>query len=512
MASMRIPPLFTSLLLLLVAARALAEPAPPVPFAFDAVEAKARALAAERYREPKRVPRALQVLSYDQLRDIRFRPERAVWKNQGLFELQFFHVGFLYQHAVQLNVVHNGVVQPITYQRDLFDYGKTKLPPKLPKDLGFAGFRLHHPLHTPRYLDEVIAFLGASYFRFLGREQQYGISARGLAIDTALPHGEEFPWFRELWLEKPAPDATSIVIHALLDSQSVTGAFRMVLRPDTNSTLDVTAHLFARKDVTKLGIAPLTSMMLFAEHSQRDFDDFRPEVHDSDSLLVQTRAGEWVLRPLINHRSLQVTAYLDDSPRGFGLLQRDREASHYEDLEAHYHRRPSYWVEPLGEWGPGHVELVEIPSDREANDNIAAYWVSKEPLRRGQERIVRYRLHAMLDDPWHGPAGRVEQTRIGSPTVPGEKSDLPRGTKLFMVEFTGSELERLRAEQPVEANVTASTGRVTQVVVQKNEEKGAWRVYFHFRPESDDPADLRCVLRLRGKTLTETWTYLWTAE
>lgn len=478
---------------------------------FDAVKAKARALAAGEYAPPPKAPRELERLTYDQMREIRYRPDHALWKG-SLFNVQLFHLGYLYDRPVQINVVRGGVSAAVEFRSQLFDYGKSTFKTQLPPALGFAGFRLHYPLHTPSYADEVAAYLGASYFRILGREQQYGLSARGLAIDTALAKGEEFPVFREFWLEEPAPDASEVTYYALLDSPSVTGAYRFVLRAGTETTLEITMHLFARRDVEKLGIAPLTSMMLYGENrGAQVFDDVRPEVHDSDALLVHTRADEWVLRPLTNPRALEVSAFIGESPVGFGLLQRDRDPSHYEDPEFHYHRRPSYWVEPLDAWGPGHVELVEIPSHREIDDNISAYWVSDNPLRKGGELIMHYRMHSLLDDPALSPAGRAESTRVGSALRPGVKSALAKDTRRFVVEFTGRELALLRSAQPVQAVIESSTGQVSQAIVQRNEDSGKWRLQFNFVPDHDKPSDLRCHLRLGAQKLTETWTYRWTA-
>lgn len=497
------------LALLFAAMPVQADPGVAPLFGLPQVEQRAQALAAQKYQPAPKLPQPLRALDYDGYRDIRFDPQAALWRGKALFEAQFFHLGFLYNEPVRIHTITDGVPTQLPYAQESFNYGKNKLKGKLPRDLGFAGVRFHHPLHTTNYLDETLVFQGASYFRLLGREQQYGLSARGLAIDTASPKGEEFPIFRELWLETPAPQSTTLVMYALLDSPSVTGAYRFELHPGDVSTLDVTMKLFARKDVDKLGIAPLTSMSFFSESRGKSVEDVRPEVHDSDALLVHNGSGELTLRPLTNPTSLQVTAFMADNPRGFGLLQRDRDPEHYRDLEANYHRRPTYWVEPVGGWGVGHVELVEIPTDKETNDNIVAYWVSDQKLKSGESRSLQYRLRASLDEPPHELLGRVMGTRVGHANIGMRAS---RDQHLFAIDFSGPELARLRTDQPVEAVITASRGKVSQVRVQKVPETQWWRVYFLFAPGGDEPADLRCVLRLRDRVLTESWTYLFRSE
>jgi glucans biosynthesis protein len=486
---------------------------PPPAFTFEDVKRRARELAGQDFRDERgRLPDALRNLSYDQYRDIRFRPDQAVWRGAKLFQIQLFHLGFLYDRPVRLNIVSNGQIQPLTSRADMFDYGKNDLAGKLPDDLGFAGFRLHFPLQRPDYFDEIATFLGASYFRVLGRNQQYGLSARGLAVDTAGPKGEDFPWFREFWIEEPGADAKQLTFYALLDSASAVGAYKFVLDPGTATTTDITASIQPRRDIEKLGVAPLTSMFFYGEDSTRRFDDFRPEVHDSDGLRLHTGHGEWIWRPLANPRDLRISSFSDENPKGFGLMQRDRAFSAYQDLEAHYERRPGYWIEPLGEWGKGRVELVEIPTDQEINDNIVAYWVPERPVRAGEGSDLSYRLHAVLDrpenNPGRSPGGKVVATRLGSARTPG-RPDMPEEARHFVLDFAGGDLGVLRPEQPVEAVVTASSGEVRPAIVHKNGETGGWRAFFDFLPAGSKPADLRCYLRLRGESLTESWVYLW---
>ncbi|HSK41776.1 MAG TPA: glucan biosynthesis protein G [Arenibaculum sp.] len=484
---------------------------PAEGFGYGEVRQRAQELAGEAYQEPNGsgLPEALQNVDYDAYRGIRFKADQALWRSQRRFEVQFFHLGFQYDHPVRVNVISDGTVTPVAFSREAFNYAGSQIDAELPPDLGFAGFRLHYPLHRPDYKDEVAVFLGASYFRVLGRNQVYGLSARGLAIDTAESHGEEFPWFREFWIEEPAPEATSITFHALLDSRSCTGAYRFVMHPGTDTLVEVECTIYPRNEIGKMGIAPLTSMFLHGEDGTRVFDDFRPEVHDSDGLLVATASGEWIWRPLVNPVTLRASASVLENPRGFGLCQRDRNFANYQDLESLYHKRPGLWVEPVGDWGKGRVELIEIPTEEEIHDNIVAYWVSDRPVRPGEPVEYTYRLHAFLDMPRLSPAGRVTATHLGAARSPG-RPDVPSEARHFVIDFQGGDLPHLHPAEPVEAVVTVSNGELLKTFVQKNGETRGWRVFFDFIPPGDTATDLRCHLALRGSALTETWTYLWT--
>jgi len=482
---------------------------PPKRFNFADVHRRAEMLASQPFQAPgDNLPDSLKNLSYDQYRDIRFRAEKSLWRDAGLpIEIQFAARGFLFQQQVAINVVEDGEAKPLEYSNELFDYGPNPVPENPPKDFGFAGFKVFYPLHTDSHYDEVAVFLGASYFRAVGQSQHYGLSARGLAIDTGLPKPEEFPYFREFWLEKPGKDATELTVYALLDSQSVAGAYRFVIKPGVNTQIEVKASLFVRNKVQKFGVAPLTSMFYHGALNERFFDDFRPQVHDSDGLLLATGNGEWIWRPLNNPSRLRISAFQDNNPRGFGLLQRDRDFGNYQDLEAHYHIRPSIWVEPQGDWGQGSVQLIEIPSDAERYDNIAAFWVPDKPVEPGQQLEFNYRLSFFLDLPNLSPGGRTLASRIGA----GGAGDLDPSRRRFVIDFGGEALTLLAEDAPVQAVVSASTGEIQNVVVHKNPHTKGWRLSFELLPQGSDPAELRCFLKLGNDALTETWSYQWTA-
>jgi glucans biosynthesis protein len=474
-------------------------------FGFEEVVGLAEKRAATEYKPPERVPDWLLQIGYDQWRDIRFRPEESLWRKVGPFEVQFFHPGLYYDRAVKMNVVDSTGVHPVAFSPSLFDYGKNDFASRVPQNLGFAGFRLHYPIKTPKYRDEVIVFLGASYFRAVGRDQGFGLSARGLAIDTAESSGEEFPFFDEFWLVRPSPRAREMTLLALLDSPGIVGAYRFVVRPGVQTIVDVDVKLFARRPIGKLGIAPLTSMFYSGENDRPPREDYRPEVHDSDGLQVETGTGEWIWRPLVNPERLRVTSFRAEELRGFGVIQRDRNFENYQDLETRQELRPSVWITPRGApWGAGRVELVEIPTTQDINDNMVVYWVGDEQIGPGKKPDISYRMSWFGSDARMPPAGRVVATRWDTGTK--------EGAYRFVVDFDGDALRKLPAETVVRGVVTVgsgdSQGEVLEQQVQKNPTTGGWRLAFQARPAGDGPFELRAYLDLEGSALTETWTYL----
>jgi glucans biosynthesis protein len=475
-------------------ARARAE-----PFSFAQVRDQARRMANEPYKlSAPPPPSDLAKINYDQYMRVRFRAESALWRGApGMFRAEFFPAGFIYNTPVAIHAVSEETVTPIAPTPDMFDFSDANLR-EPPAAVAFAGFRLTYPLHEAKF-DEIISFLGASYFRPIGREQTYGASARGLAIDTGLQRPEEFPAFRAFWLVMPAKGAREVTLHALLDSPGVAGAYSFVVRPGRRTTVDVTAALFARHDISLLGIAPLTSMFFMGKTGRRHATDHRPEIHDSDGLLIASGSGERIWRPLSNPSALAVSTFQDRNPRGFGLLQRERTYAQYQDQEARYHMRPSLWVEPSGDWGDGEIRLIEIPTDSEVHDNIAAFWTSRAPTRRGQEIELRYRLSALSDEPALSPGGRVTAVRVF-------RAPDPKYWRLA-IEFGGGDIAGLRPTQPVEADVTVSSGRLSQARTEPITSESTWRLFVDVQPDGKKPMDVRAHLRLHGEVLSETLSY-----
>jgi periplasmic glucans biosynthesis protein len=483
-------------------------------FGFDDVAERARALAAKPHVAAQvTLPDELKNLNYDQYRDIRFNPERALWRKEGLpFELMFFHLGKFQTQSVSINEIVGGEARHIAFDRKDFDYGKNKLSQKGWGDLGFAGFRVHYALNNPAYKDELVVFLGASYLRALGKGQHYGLSARGLGIDTVGGSGEEFPRFTEFWIERPAPQATSLVIHALLDSPRATGAYRFTLRPGEETVTDVQARLFLRAGVATLGLAPLTSMFQHGENQPR-VDDFRPEVHDSDGLMIATGdgagGGEWLWRPLVNPKRTLVTSFAMRELKGFGLMQRDRTHANYEDTEAQYEQRPSLWIAPQGSWGPGRVELLQLHTPDETNDNVVAYWVPERVPAAGQPLDLAYRMHWQGERQQRPPSGWAVQSRRGHGFIDSKAKRDPNEVQ-YVVDFDGPALRALPADARVKAVVSAgANARVVESNAYRNAVTGTWRMTVRTtRLQPAQPAELRAFLQNGDHALTETWTTL----
>lgn len=476
-------------------------------FDFSDVAARARQLAGKPYKEKgPNLPEELQNLTHQQYWDIRFKPERFLWRGTKLpFELAFFHQGARFAHPVRINVVSADGVREIKFDPGDFDYGANKIDPKKLRRLGFAGFRVHYPINTPKYRDEVLTFLGASYFRALGRGQRYGLSARGLAVDTGLLSGEEFPRFVEFWIEHPAPDAPELKIYGLLESRRAVGAYQFVLRPGSETVMDVKARLYLRERIEKLAVAPLTSMYFFGENQPSNVEDARPEVHDSDGLSIHTGSGEWIWRPLVNPRRLLVTSFAVTNPNGFGLMQRDRAFRSYEDPHMRYELRPSAWVEPKGKWGAGRVELVQLPTPDETNDNIVAFWVPAAAPQPKQPYDFEYRLRWQKDAETRPAPAWVMQTRRGR-----EYTRKPDNSLGFAVDFVGPALKKLPADAKLEGVVSIdANGQILDSKVFRNEVTDGWRMTFRVRRlDEKKTVELRGYLASGNERLSETWSYI----
>jgi periplasmic glucans biosynthesis protein len=487
---------------------ALLSARPACAFDFNDVAQRAKELAAAAYKRGPGLPKELPRLDYDKYRDIRYRPDKFLWRAAKLpFELAFFHQGSFFEQPVRINEIAPDGVREILFDPDAFDYGANKIDRAKLRNigLGFAGFRVHSALNTTKYKDEVLVFLGASYYRALGKGQNYGASARGLAIDTALATGEEFPRFVEFWIERPAPAARTLVIYGLLDSPRAAGAYRFVLRPGADTAMDVKARVFLRETVSKLAFAPLTSMFFFGENQRAPYEDFRPEVHDSDGLAVHLANGEWIWRPLVNPRRLLVTSFATTDPRGFGLMQRDRLPVHYEDTETRHELRPSVWVEPRGQWGAGRVELVQIPAPDETNDNIVAYWIADTPPALKEPYDLEYRLFWQKDNEVRPPHAWVVQSRRGRGYVRN-----PDNSISFLVDWEGPALKQLPAGAALEAVISSdANGQVLERNLWPNELTGGWRMSVRLRRvDTAKPVELRAQLRHASDVISETWSYV----
>ncbi|MEQ8428839.1 MAG: glucan biosynthesis protein G [Roseovarius sp.] len=485
-------------------------------FSFERLVEEMRA-GAQRADRPQTVEDSfLNELNYDDYRLIRFDPERSRFRaiDHTRFELHAFHMGWLFNRPVHLYEVADGRIRPMEFDTDDFIYERTARE-KVPEHAalpGVAGFRLHNPLNRPDIMDELIAFQGASYFRALGRGSTYGLSARGLAVNTGSDVKEEFPRFTRFWIRRPDPGSDVITVWAALESPSLTGAYEFVISPGRNTVMEVTARLFFRKDIAQLGVAPLTSMFLYGDRNRAKFDDFRPAVHDSEGMEIVRADGHRVWRPLSNPPRLASSFFKEDSPRSFGLCQRNREFDNYQDAAAVYERRPSCMVEPVGDWGNGSIRLVEIPSDLEINDNIVAFWVPAHPARAGEEMTLQYRLHwGDLPPEENGDLAYVAASRAGVGGVSGvENQD---GSRKFVVDFCGGPLEPLPAEAVEELTVVASAvgARITSQVLHRIAGNNMWRLVLDVVGEGE-VIELSAHVEGYGQKLTETWLFQWLTE
>jgi glucans biosynthesis protein len=485
---------------------------PAQPFDYAWLKGQARQLAGNPFQASRdTLPPAMAKLSYDQYQSLRFRTDHALWGDQGLaFRLQFFHVGRGFSQPVHLYEVADGQAREIVYDPAMFEFDKSGIDPSLMRDhAGFAGFRIQF---VTDWKDDVAAFLGASYFRAVGGDtRQYGLSARALAVDTAFPRPEEFPRFTTFWFERPQKGAGAMWLYGLMDSPSITGAYRFLIAPGGTLVMDIDAALYPRKPIERLGVAPLTSMFYYGENDRRAVNDWRPEIHDSDGLSMWTGAGEWIWRPLTNPAQLHFSSFSDDNPRGFGLLQRDRNWDHYQDDGVYYDRRPSLWVEPrAAAWGKGAVQLVEIPTVDETFDNIVAFWNPAEKPKGGEEMLFSYRLYWGTHMPFGSALATTLATRTGIGGTVGQKRQYYSWH--FAVDFSGGELGALAKDANVEAVITTSRGTTEHVTAHYVEEIKGYRALFDVRPTEDsvEPIDLRLYLRIDGRPLTETWIYQWT--
>jgi len=471
------------------------------PFGAGFVRDRARKMAAMDYTPRPLIPEGWRNLSYDQYRKIWFDGRNALWEGSDAPQrVDVFPPGLYFPQAVAINVVENGTARPLDFDLAVFD--RTDEFPDLPIDetMGYSGLRLRAELEKQDIFQEYAVFQGASYFRGIGTGENYGLSARGLALKTGDPMGEEFPDFTAFWLERPEAGATTVVLHALLDSPSCTGAYRFEITHGPILEMRISAHLFAREVLSNVGIAPLTSMFLFDDTMRQRFSDFRPAVHDSDGLLIHNGAGEVVWRPLANPLTLQISAFGDDSPRGFGLMQRKREFGDFNDLEALYHIRPAVWIIPGEDWGPGAVTLVEIPADLEIYDNIVAYWNPSTPIEAGGEHKMSYTLR------WGGePAPQTPLLRVLNTAMGGR----PEGGHLLVIDFEGGTAVPEDLSE-IEIILRTSVGTTTPGIVQRNPETNGPRLALTFEAEDEPLIEFRAQLRVAGEALSEVWLYRWT--
>jgi periplasmic glucans biosynthesis protein len=484
----------------------------PEPFDYAKLKGTARQLGAAAYKaRPDALPPAIANMDWDHWQSIRFKNEESLWADDHLrFQARFFHLGFTIKKPVRMYVIESGQVQELGFDRNMFDYSHSGLKPaSIPENLGFAGFRVN--FHTDWQTD-MAAFQGASYFRAIDGDLQYGMSQRGLAIDTGMPSPEEFPDFIAYYLERPQSNSNFLTVYGLLDSPSVAGAYRFVIEVGDTVVMDVDAALYPRKSINRLGVAPGTSMYLFGQNDRRVAFDWRPQIHDSDGLQMWTGTGEWLWRPLMNPAVVRTNSFVDNSPRGFGLMQRERAFNQYEDDGVYYERRPSVWVEPKGRWGAGQVMLIEIPTLDETFDNIVAFWSPAEKPQAGQELLFGYKLYWCRQIPVSSGLATARATRTGIGGIVGQKRT--HFSWRFVVDFAGGDFGLLGQQQHTEVvpMISASRGKIEIASARPFKELNGYRAMFdlNLTDESAEPINLRLFLTANGQPLTETWIYQYT--
>ncbi|WP_337087842.1 glucan biosynthesis protein OpgD [Escherichia coli] len=488
-------------------------------FDFSILQSMAHDLAQTAWRgAPRPLPDTLATMTPQAYNSIQYDAEKSLWHNveNRQLDAQFFHMGMGFRRRVRMFSVDPAthLAREIHFRPELFKYNDAGVDTKQlegQSDLGFAGFRVFKAPELARR--DVVSFLGASYFRAVDDTYQYGLSARGLAIDTYTDSKEEFPDFTAFWFDTVKPGATTFTVYALLDSASITGAYKFTIHCEKSQVImDVENHLYARKDIKQLGIAPMTSMFSCGTNERRMCDTIHPQIHDSDRLSMWRGNGEWICRPLNNPQKLQFNAYTDNNPKGFGLLQLDRDFSHYQDIMGWYNKRPSLWVEPRNKWGKGTIGLMEIPTTGETLDNIVCFWQPEKAVKAGDEFAFQYRLYWSAQPPVHCPLARVMATRTGmggfsEGWAPGEHYP-EKWARRFAVDFVGGDL-KAAAPKGIEPVITLSSGEAKQIEILYIEPIDGYRIQFDWYPTSDstDPVDMRMYLRCQGDAISETWLY-----
>ena len=463
----------------------------------------ARQLARRPFMAPAAdLPDSLRNLSFEQYQSVRMRRKDRVWEGEGRgFVIEPLLRGFVYQNRVTLYIVEDGTIRRLTYDPSRFDFGS--LQPPTEAGLDFSGFKV---LFRDRGADatrEIAGFQGASFFRGLAKGQVAGVLARGLTLRPAEASGEEIPLFRAFWIERPSSLSDEIVAHALLDSDNVCGAYRFTIRPRDETIIDVEGTIFARNTLDHVGYAGAAGMFLFGPASHRIDDDVRPAAHDADGLQLHTGSDQWIWRPLTNPEALQISVFVDQNPKGFGLLQRQRDFASFQDEEKAFERRPSLWVEPIGDWGQGAVQLLEIPSNNETNANILTYWRPKASIPANSQANFAFRQYWAFEPPDRPGNATVAMTRTGRGTS---------GTRRrFLVDFTSRKFTNMAAIAEITADASAAKGKILDLRLIPHIDRNVLRVSFELDPGGETLCELRLALMESGKPVSETWLYRWTS-
>ncbi len=479
---------------------------PGEPFNPSQIIDMARALASKPYKAPANdLPEPFANLTYEQYAAIQHKRDKAIWALNGTgFALEPLHRGYVNSMQMQLNVVAEGTTRRVSYDPNRYDLGKLTAPAEA-REIGFSGLRILKA-NEDKSFTELAVFQGASIFRSHAGDQPSGIMARGLAIRTADPKGEELPLFRALWIERPTLANNALVLHAVLDSESLAGAYRFTIRPGDATIIDIECTLFPRVALDHFGLAAMQASYLYGPMDRRRGDDVRPGVYEATGLRMLNGNDEWLWRPLSNRDMLQVSAFVDENPKGFGFLQTDRSFERFLDDEQHWESKPSLWVEPLGDWGPGWITLMEVPADSQLNQNMIAYWRPKAALAAGSENSFAFRQFWCWNPPEKPPLALARLSRSGrAPNAPANSRK-----RRFLVEFSGDNLGEFQSEKQFGVKLSTSQGQISNLRKVFSSERKFCRVLFDLDPGNETLAELRLVLETQGKPISETWLYRWT--
>ncbi len=484
---------------------------PPSRFDFETLKGMVADLAAKPYAPPPMPdPDIVKTMNFDTAKHILPDPDHALFGDgRGPYPISLLAVGQLFPKTVRMFALTDGQAREVIFQADYFksppDGPLSKLPPT---PSPFAGLEFLQAYDKPvlRGHEGWARFIGASYFRAVGEANQFGVSSRAVAQNSGIAIPEEFPDFTHFWVGEGETDDDPITLYALLDGPSIVGAYRFVMHRGRGTTMDITLQLHIRQPIERLGISPMTSMFWYSESVKGAATDWRPEIHDSDGVAMWTANGDHLWRPLIDPDKLTISKFPDDKFRGFGLMQRDKNYDHYLDA-VFYERRPCCWCEPIGDWGKGSVQLLEIPTDNEIYDNIVLSWVADAPNKAGDVLDYRFKLLWRDTDPYPGKLALCVATRLGAGDIQGA----PRSKVLrkFILEFKGGFQATRVADAKPEPVLETSRGKFLNIVVEPSPDGdlGLWRIQFDLDPDGTDPVDLRCHLAYQGEALTETWVY-----
>lgn len=478
-------------------------PPPPQPFDQNSILGLARELAKSPYKPPPGdLPDFLSGLSYEQYVAIRAKPSANVWSDDNVgFAIEPLHRGFVFSAPMQIFVVENGMPRRLEYKAGNFEFGSIQPPANVP-DIAFSGFRIL--ARRDNAFAEVAIFQGASFFRARAPGQILGVQARGLSVRTANSRGEEFPVFKAVWIEKPSLAENALVLHALLDSESLVGVYRMSIRPSEATIIDTEVTLLPRVNADVIGLATMSAKSISSPLDRRRPDDVRPYIAEINGLWMLTGNGEWIWRPTTNRSTLQISSFVDNNPRGFGFLMRDRDFETYLDDENHWELRPSLWIEPLTDFGAGEVELVEIPSDTDTNNNCVAFWRPKGGLQAGRETSWAYRQFWCWAPPIRTPLATTIYSRAG-------RAGVQQRRRRFLVAFEGDILGDEQATADLKASLSTSPGQIQLLRWFHDRKTRRCRVLFDIDVGSDTSVEMRLLLMAGAKPVSETWLYRWSA-